>query len=257
MPGKYLRGALIEFRSGFLSPVPNVIVFQYNPETISHSWTPSGPPESKDNQSDTNPLAVSGVPGEEFSFTLAMDSSDTVADGNAAAADLASASGVYPRLAALELLMFPSDTSAGQLLTAGLTAVAGSAGGAIAGAAVGAVAGAVGSLVGAVLGVNRQVPAYLVPPVLFVWGPGRVLPVRVTTLRVTESLFDSTLLVPTHVEAEVGLRVLTPQELDTLPDGLVKGILNTAYNYMGTQRQSLALANLANSSDSIIGMLPF
>ncbi len=241
MPGKYLRGALIEFRSGFLAPVPNVIVFQYNPETISHSWTPSGPPESKDNQSETNPLAVSGVPGEEFSFTLAMDSSDTIADGNAAAADLASASGVYPRLAALELLMFPSDTSAGQVLSAGLTAVAGSTGGAIAGAAA----------------VNRQVPVFLVPPVLFVWGPGRVLPVRVTTLRVTESLFDSTLLVPTHVEAEVGLRVLTSHELDTLQDGLVKGILNTAYNYMGTQRQTLALANLANSADSIIGMLPF
>ena len=86
---------------------------------------------------------MSGVPGEEFSFTLAMDSSDTIADGNAGAAALASASGVYPRLAALELLMFPSDTSAGQLLTAGLTAVAGGAGGAIAGAAVGAAAGAV------------------------------------------------------------------------------------------------------------------
>ena len=194
--------------------------------------------------------------GEEFSFTLAMDSSDTIADGNAGAADLASASKISSP-GSLELLMFPSDTSAGQLLTAGLTAVAGSAGGAIAGAAVGAVAGAVGSLVGGVLGVTRQVPSYQVPPVLFVWGPGRVLPVRVTTLRVTESLFDSTLLVPTHVEAEVGLRVLTPQELNTLPDGLVKGILNTAYDSMGTQRQALALANLVNSTDSIIGMLPF
>jgi hypothetical protein len=257
MPGKYLRGALIEFRSGFLAPVPNVIVFQYNPETISHTWTPAGLPENTDHESETNPLAVSGDPREEFSFTLAMDSSDTIADGIAAAADLASANGVYPRLAALELLMFPSNTSVGQLLTASLSAVAGNIAGAVAGTAAGAIAGRLGSSLGSILGAKRQVPAYLVPAVLFVWGPGRVLPVRVTNLHVTESLFDSTLLVPTHVEAEIGLRVLTAQETSKMPDGLVKGIVNTAYNYMGTQRESLALDNLVNSTDSIIGMIPF
>jgi hypothetical protein len=258
MPGKYLRGALIAFRSGFLTPVPNVIVFQYNPETISHTWSPSGPPNDQgDHLRRTNPLAISGNPGEEFSFTLAMDSSDTISDGSAAASALAAASGVNPRLAALELLLFPSTTSLGQLLTASLSTALGSAAGAGAGAAAGAVAGAAGSLLGAVLGVQRQVPDAVVPAVLFVWGPGRVLPVRLTNLHVTESLYDSVLLVPTHVEAEVGLHVLTGEEIGAMPDGLVRGILNTAYNYMATQRQSLALDNLVNSTDSIVGMFPF
>jgi hypothetical protein len=97
----------------------------------------------------------------------------------------------------------------------------------------------------------------VVPTVLFVWGPGRILPVRVTSLRITEKLYDSTLLVPTHADADIGLRVLTQKEVNALDKGLVKDIVKTAYSYMSTLRQGLALANLANSADSVIGMLPF
>ena len=49
--------------------------------------------------------------------------------------------------------------------------------------------------------------------VLFVWGPGRIVPVRVTALSITEKLYDATLLNPTHVEAQITLRVLTQDEL--------------------------------------------
>ena len=41
MAGKYLRGALIEFTESFPLPIPNVIIFQYNPETMTHGWTPA------------------------------------------------------------------------------------------------------------------------------------------------------------------------------------------------------------------------
>ena len=37
MAGKFLKGALVEFVPTFLVPVPNVIVFQFNPETIRHA----------------------------------------------------------------------------------------------------------------------------------------------------------------------------------------------------------------------------
>ena len=30
-----LRGALIEYGSDFLGPLPNVVIFQFNPETMS------------------------------------------------------------------------------------------------------------------------------------------------------------------------------------------------------------------------------
>jgi hypothetical protein len=252
MPGKYFRGAFVEFTSAFLVPIPNVIVFQFNPETLTHTWTPaapvSSPAASAQGQAEGNPLAISGDPGEEFSFTLSMDSSDTIADGSPPAAALAQLSGIYPRLASLELLLFPSTGGGGNALTSAAGSISVGAGGVSVGGALGGAAS--GSP-------PRSVPPSVVPTVLFVWGPGRVLPVRVTSLRITEKLYDGTLLVPTHAEADIGLRVLTQREINAMDSGLVKSIVQTAYDYMGKLRQGLAVANLVNSADSIIGMLPF
>jgi hypothetical protein len=248
MPGKYFRGAFIEFTSAFLVPIPNVIVFQYNPETITHTWSPAAPLESPsasaEGQAEGNPLAISGDPGEEFSFTLSMDANDTVAEGSPPSSALASLSGIYPRLAALELLLFPSTSASGASISVSVSV---GAAGASASAALG----------GTDSGFKRPVPVSVVPTVLFVWGPGRILPVRVTSLRITEKLYDGTLLVPTHAEADIGLRVLTQKEINALDDGLVKRIVQTSYDYMTTLRKGLALANLVNSADSIVGMLPF
>ena len=94
MPGKFLRGALIEFQPAFLVPVPNIIIFQFNPESMTHTWTPAAPPEAPPGGGQSNPLAVKGLPGESFAFTLAMDASDMIADGSPVAAALATASGI-------------------------------------------------------------------------------------------------------------------------------------------------------------------
>jgi hypothetical protein len=234
MAGKYLRGALIEFTETFPLPIPNVIVFQYNPETMTHSWTPAttnplGPDEKGD------PLAITGQPQESFSFTLAMDASDMIADGDALEQSFAEASGVYTRLAALEMLLFPSLPTGGGL--------------------VGAVSAALG--VGGSLSPTpiSQVPAARLPTVLFVWGPGRIVPVRVTSLTITEKLYDADFLNPTHVEAQIALRVLTADELQHI-DGALGTVARTAYGYSQALRQVQARANLANTAESIIGMLP-
>ena len=47
------------------------------------------------------------MPGETFSFTIAMDANDEIADGSAPTAAIAEVSGVYSRLAALEMLLYP------------------------------------------------------------------------------------------------------------------------------------------------------
>ena len=102
-----LKGALISFMPTFIGAIPNVLVFQINPESISHKWTEAGAGRS-DAAGGTNfdPLAVTGFPGESFSFTLMLDSNNEIADGatNAVAADLAKVSGAYTRLAALEMM---------------------------------------------------------------------------------------------------------------------------------------------------------
>ncbi len=236
MPGKYMRGALVEFQAPtFLAPVPNVIVFQYNPETITHAWTQAAP----SSDSGQNPQAVKSVPGESFTMSISMDAGDTIADGSVVTAGLAQVSGVYSRLAALEMLQYPTDTFGGGLL-----------GSVSAGISVGGI-----SLFGSSKGQdNVNVPKSVLPVVLFVWGPGRIVPVRITSLSITEKLYDE-LLNPTHADAQLTLQVLTPQELGALT-GVLGQVAKVAYTYSQGLRQALAVANLANAAEGIIGMLP-
>jgi hypothetical protein len=233
MSGFYLRGALVEFMPTGLIPIPNVIVFQYNPESMSHAWTQPEPPTAGPNQTTTNPLAVKGNPGESFSFTLSLDAADSIADG-VATAGLALVSGVYSRLAALEMLLYPSSATTGGLL--------------------GTVTAAIGSLFGASGSTRRAVPANRINTVLFVWGPGRIVPVRVTGLTVTERLYDA-VLNPTKAEVQITLRVMTDDELRHDTDTLA-GLARAANVYSQSLRQSLAVANLGNAGESILGMLP-
>jgi len=225
---------LIEFTESFPIPVPNLILFQYNPETMTHTWTPAKTGGANTpGQSPSNPLAITGPPEESFSFTLAMDSNHDVEDNIPVVAQLAQVSGIYPRLAALEMLLFPTAPPGGGL--------------------VGAVSSALGLSSGPPPG--TAVPAAQLPTVLFVWGPGRIAAVRVTTLTITEKLYDGTLLVPTHAEAQIGLKVLTPPELQYV-DGPLGTLANAAASYTQGLREALAIANLANSVASVVGMLP-
>ncbi|MGO9152915.1 hypothetical protein [Mycobacterium sp.] len=232
----YLRGALVEFMPTGLIPIPNIIVFQYNPETMTHTWTQAPAPSAGPNQTTSNPLAVNGNPGESFTFTLSLDAADSIADGSVGAG-LAEVSGVYSRIAALEMLLYPAAATTGGLL----------------GTVTAAIGGALG-LGGGGGGVQRDVPANYLNTVLFVWGPGRIVPVRVTTLTINEKLYDQ-LLNPSNAEVQITLKVLTKDELahdtDTLAD-----VARTASNYTQGLRQALAVANLINAAESILGMLP-
>ena len=234
MAGKYLKGAFVQFIPTFLIPRPNLVVFQYNPETMTHTWSPPSAEATAATNSRPNPLAVNSLPGESFSFTLMMDSSDTIADGNPVTADIAIGTGLYTRLAALEMLLYPSGAfSAIQLL----------------GTVSSALSGATGSK-------KQSVPQYVMPLVLFVWGPGRIVPVRMTSLVITEKLYDADLLNPTQVEAQVSIQVLTPDEVAKLKPNSLQAIATVAYDYSQGLREALALTNLANNTESIIGMLP-
>lgn len=234
MSGFCLKGGLVQFTQSFPLPVPKVIVFQYNPETMTHSWTPATANPGTPGHPG-NPLAVTGQPQETFSFTLAMDSNDDIADGNPASAGIAKATGVYARLAALEMLLFPVAPSSGGL--------------------VGAVTATLGFIGGRSPQPKQQVPSALLPMVLFVFGPNRIVPVRVTALSITEKLYDATLLNPTHVEAQTTLRVLTQDELKFLT-GPLGTLAYIAYSYSQALRGAEAIANQENAGSSIIGMLP-
>lgn len=237
MSEKYIRGALIEFMETFIGTTPNVIVFQFNPETMTHAWTQPEPAAGQTTAAGKpNPLAVKGYPGESFSFTLELDSNEMIVSGSPAAQGIAVATGVYTRLAALEMLQYPVISPPG--LVGAVTAAANAIAGAIGGSG----------------GVKKSVPKLQIPVVLFVWGPGRIVPVRVTALSVTEKLYDQ-FLNPVHADVQVTLRVLTPEELAAVT-GPLKEIATVAYTYSLNLRQSLALTNLGEAVESVIGMLP-
>lgn len=238
-----LKGALLSFMppGGLgLPSLPNVIVFQINPETITHAWTEAAPPQPpSDAKVKVNPLAVTGVPGESFSFTLMLDSDEEQADvaTDPVGAGLAIVSGVYTRLAALELLQFPTLSPTSSLV-----------------GQVSAATAAAGAGTSAADSSSQSVPLSQVPVALFIWGPLRIVPVRVTAFSATEKLFDS-LLNPTHAEAQITLTVLTPDELAAV-QGSMASIAQAAYSYTLGLKQAQAVANLAESASSILGMLP-
>ncbi len=201
-----MKGALVELKEG----APNVVVFQFNPETLRHSWTQEAAPAG------ANPQAVRGVPGESFGFSISMEATDELGGTNPAALLDATLNGIYARLSALEMLLFPT---------------------------------AMPGLAGAVPAGDREVPAAQVPTVLFVWGLGRIVPVRLTSLTITEKIFDAQLN-PTHAEATLELRVVTPTELDSIQEPF-KTFAKAAYNYTQGKRVALAVANLINTAGAI------
>ncbi len=239
-----MKGALVSFMPTFVGSVPNVIVFQYNPESISHTWTVAGDSaKATDPKAGVDPTAADRVPGEAFSFKLFLDATDMIANGstNPVAAGLATASGVYTRLAALEMLQYPTGTFSGPGLLGSVSAAISSAGLSLPGSGGGS-------------NQNTTVPRSDVPTALFVWGPQRIVPVRVTELSITETLYDG-LLSPTHAEVSITLQVLTPEEITGMT-GEMKQVAQVAYVYSQGLRQVQAVANLGDAAASIIGMLP-
>jgi len=57
---KLIKGALVQFSAPMLVPIPNVIVFQYNPESLSRTLEPYQIPDSKATGPDK---AVTEAPG--------------------------------------------------------------------------------------------------------------------------------------------------------------------------------------------------
>lgn len=242
---RLLKGALVEFSERFLGPIPNVIVFQYNPETLSRQLTVWQPPgtdtEQQSGAAATPSRAQPADPPESITLELMLDAADALEKPESH--PVAFISGVADRLAALEMLLYPQGES---LLGGLLGSLSGSlsAGGVSVGGS-GAVAA-------------TPIPPARVPVVLFVWGPGRVVPVRLETFSVEEQAY-SPLLYPIRAKVSVKLKLLTENDFPetddrkrTLPESIAVG----AYKFTRKQKEILAAANLANTVESIVGILP-
>ncbi|HEY44897.1 MAG TPA: hypothetical protein G4O11_13030 [Anaerolineae bacterium] len=215
---KFLKGALVAYESQFIAAVPNIIVFQYNPEQLSRSLSHRVEiAEVKDvGKARSETYRTSGPPVETIDITVTIDAADQLAEPQLH--PFAVARGIHPVLAALELLMYPP---ADQFIQLSALAAAGSA----------------------------QLSSIDVPLVLFVWGPSRVLPVRLTSFSVTEQAFDQQLN-PIRGEVRLGMKVMS--YVDLKADSIGYG----AYMATQTQKEIMARLNIANNVEQIIGMLP-
>jgi hypothetical protein len=217
-----LRGALIEYGSDFLGPLPNVVIFQFNPETLTRVLQvpprPGGASARETTQAGEPPV-------ERLTVRAVFDAAEL--DGT-----LAATLGVGPQIAALEQMVHPSNTL-----------------GALVGAAVDAIGSALG-LGGAASGPEQPVPRENYPRILFIWGLTRVLPVMIESMTINELQYDK-LLNPTHADVSIGLAVIN---VDRCSDDMIaKGALE----YTKAATEAKAMLNLANTASLAVDMIPF
>lgn len=171
---RLLKGALIGLDPA--NPLASIIVFQYNPDTMTRRLEArsTGGGEGADKSES---FRLTGPPKETITMNVEFDATDQSEPAN----PLAVAIGVYPSLSALEMLLYPKS----------LTVIANAA------MAQG--------------GILEIIPVEA-PPTFLVWGPQRVLPVRLTGFSITEEAYDP-LLNPIRAKVDLSLLVLSYHDL--------------------------------------------
>ncbi len=210
------KGAIIGLDA--LKPVASVVVFQYNPEKVTRRLRPkSGSAEGAEGEA----MRLSGPPEETFSLEVDIDAVDQLAVGD----PIAGALGIAPQLASLEMLYYPASSVV------------------IANEAL------------ALAGLVEVVPPEA-PLALLVWGPTRVLPVRITDISIAEEAYDP-LLNPIQAKVSLSLRVLTYDDLGLLSAGgglyLVHQVGKEVLAGLGSTLSFAATANLGVSGSASVG----
>lgn len=219
------KGALVQLSEEFGIVVPNIIPFQYNPATATRSLKPWDPSEvDPTNRGAQAPNVQPYDPEETYKFTLELDATDDLADGDL----LAETTGVASRIAAIQKLTEPSGGLFGDLIASAK------------------------ALVNAPVADAERAT---VPIALLVLGVGVILPVRVTTITIEIKEFTPQLY-PYMAEVQLELRVLTP-EVFKCKTGPAIDIAIAAYEMTRLQEDALAVANIANAVKSAKSLLPF
>jgi len=218
-----LRGALIEYGTSLIGPIPNVVIFQFNPESLSRTLQipsrPTGATQRETTQAGEKTF-------ERITFKAHFSAANMLDEGKV----LAQMFGIGPQLAALEKMVLPSAKIAGLI-----------------GAALDAIGDALGG--GGDDAPAQPIPREKYPRILFIWGLTRVLPVTIDSMSISELEYDS-ILNPTRAEVDITLSVIAVD--DCSDDVLAKGALE----YSTIAKEAQAIANLANTAEQIVELIP-
>ena len=176
---KLQKGAIIGLDPA--NPLASVVVFQYNPDTLTRTLTPQTTSSSDTSRGEA--LRLKGPPEESITIDIEIDATDQLEKGDSNAVTM----GIYPALSSLEMLLYPKSALiiANEVLAA--------------------------------IGIIEIIPPEA-PLTLFVWGAKRVLPVRLTSFSITEQAFDPNLN-PILAKVSLGMRVLNYMDLGLLSVG--------------------------------------
>ena len=156
--------------------VQRIISLQYNPDSLTRTLAVQGMSEGADR---SEALRLKGPPVETLKVDAELDATDQLEapdqNGNAVQ------TGIFPQLAALELMVYPTSQS---LLASHALAQAG----------------------------TLEIIPMEMPLTLFVWSAQRILPVRITEFSITEEAFDPSLN-PIRAKVSLGMRVLSVTDL--------------------------------------------
>lgn len=175
---RVLKGALVSIDP--MTSIPGVIVFQYNPDTLTRTLKPRA---AGGDGARAEAQRLTGPPEETIKVDIEIDATDQLDAGDI----LAGTVGIYPQLSALEMLSYPKSA----LVIANTALLA--------------------------TGVIEIVPSDA-PLTLFIWGAQRILPVRVTDCSITEEAYDPALN-PIRAKVGLGLRVLSYNDLSITNPG--------------------------------------
>ena len=201
---RLLKGAIIGVDP--FNPLASVVVFQYNPDTMTRRLEPRAVSAEGDRG---EAFRLTGAPKETITLSVEIDATDQLEEAN----PLATTMGIYPTLAALEMILYPKSAVV--------------------------IANTILSLIGTV-----EVIPVEAPMTLFVWGPQRVLPVRLTSLSITEEAHDP-LLNPIRAKVELSLTVLSYQDLSVTSPGEALFLVHHI------AKEIMATTNIFNSAQNI------
>jgi hypothetical protein len=218
-----MKGALVEYAPGLAAVLPNIVMFQFNPESITRTLEipprPSGASLREVNQAGE-------VPVEKISLTAHFSAQEEAAREN----PLTLGVGIGPQLAALDKLVRPTGPISGLINKA---------------------VDKIGSLIGVSNGEpSQQIPREAYPRTLFVWGATRILPVTIDSLSIVEKQYDA-FLNPTLAEVTISMTAVIPDPCSD--DPIAKG----AYIASQYARDALALLNKSDTALPILDIIHF
>jgi hypothetical protein len=162
-------------------------------------------------------MRLTGAPEETIKLDVEIDATDQLEGDDGLAKDI----GIYPQLSALEMLLYPK--SALVVTNTALLAI----------------------------GTIEIIPPNA-PLTIFVWGPKRAVPVRVSEFSITEEAYDTDLN-PIRAKVSLGLRVLSYSDLPMTNPGYGLFLAHQiAKEGMGALASVKGLADVLGSDTSLI-----